>query len=309
MSLYTVVIASLCDDARAARLKRACESVRAAAGDIDYSILIVANGPRVSSSVLDWLATRSDVRVIRLRSGSHPLARRVGAEMADSEFLGFLDDDDELLPDTVGRKIAYFREHPDVDVFVTDGLRVNGSTVTTVFPPPESRRSDLIEVMMGVGWGACSLTLRMQKVDLSAFDPQLRHLEWTLSALELARRYKPGFLDEPTYRYYADTPGSLSKSAEHCIAPPEVWRRLSRSYAGTRYDRAVRRRYGRVCHNASWEHAQRGSMGDAWRLHAESLLSPGGGEFLFFSASLLWTSMRRLFSRQGPPGRSADSPG
>jgi len=67
-----VVIASLCDDARIELLKRACESVRAAAGDYDYSIFVVANGTRVSSSVLDWLATKPDTRVIRMRSGSHP---------------------------------------------------------------------------------------------------------------------------------------------------------------------------------------------------------------------------------------------
>jgi glycosyltransferase involved in cell wall biosynthesis len=306
---YTTVIASLCDDTRAAKLQRACESVRAAAGDYDYSIIIVANGARVSPSVLDWLATRSDVRVIRLRTGSQALARRVGAEMATSEFLGFLDDDDELLPDTLALKIAYFRGHPEIDVLVTDGLCVDGASVTKVLPPPDARSADFIEMMMGVGWGACALTLRTQNVDLNAFDPQLRHLEWTLSALQLARRYKFGFLDEPTYRYYADTPGSLSKSDEHCFAPPEIWRRLSKSYAGTRYDRAVRRRYGKACHDASWEHAQRGSMRNAWRLHAESLRSPGGGEFLLFSAKLVWVSLRHLFGRGTAHRRSAGSHG
>ncbi|MBK6388206.1 MAG: glycosyltransferase family 2 protein [Rhodoferax sp.] len=61
--------------------------------------------------MLEWLAARPDTRVIRLRSGSHPLARRVGVEMADSEFLGFLDDDDELTPNTLAPKIAHFRAH------------------------------------------------------------------------------------------------------------------------------------------------------------------------------------------------------
>ncbi len=307
--LFSVVIASRCDDARAAQLQRACESVRAMAGDSDYSIIIVANGPRVSDSVLAWLATRSDTRVIRLRSGSYPLARRVGAEMADSEFLAFLDDDDELLPNTLAPKIAYFRQHPEVDVLATDGLCVNGSTITKVFPPAEVRPADPIEMMMRVGWGACALTLRAQKIDLSAFDSEFRHLEWTLSAFVLARRYKFGFLDEPTYRYYADTPGSLSKSADGYIAPPELWRRLSQSYAGTRYYSAVRRRYGKVCHNASWECAQQGRVRDAWRLHAQSLLAPGGRAFVLFSARLTWVCVRGLFVRPGSHGRSAGSPG
>ena len=294
--LFTVVIASLCDDARSELLKRACESVRAMAGDYDYSIIVVANGPRVSSSVLDWLATRPDVRVIRLRSGSHPLARRVGAEMADSEFLAFLDDDDELMPNTLARKIAHFRQHPEIDVVVTDGLRVNGSTVTKIFPPPEARCADFVETMIRAGWGACALTLRMQNIDLSTFDAELRYMEWTLTALELARRHRFGFLDEPTYRYYETTPESLSKSPEYNLAGPEVWRRLSKGYAGTRYDAAVRRRYGTVCHNVSWECARQGRMRDAWRLHAKSLRSPGGVAFVPFSATLLFASLRRLFA-------------
>jgi glycosyltransferase involved in cell wall biosynthesis len=291
-----VVIASLCDDARETLLKRACDSVRVAAGDHDYSIIVVANGARVKPSVLDWLASRSDVRVIRLRSSSHPLARRVGAEMADGEFLAFLDDDDELMPGTLVRKVAYFREHPEVDVLFTDGLRVNGSTVTNIFPPAAARRADLVETMMRTGWGACALTLRTQNIDLSALDAELGHMEWTLTTLELVRRYKFGFLDEPTYRYNEDTPNSVSKRAEHHLAAPEVWRRLSRSYAGTRYEALVRRRYGTVCHHVARECARRGHMRDAWRLHAESLQSPRGLAYVPFSATLLLASLRSLLA-------------
>jgi glycosyltransferase involved in cell wall biosynthesis len=292
--LFTVVIASLCDDARSELLKRACASIRAMARDHDYSIIVVANGPRVSSSVLDWLASRPDIRVIRLRSGSHPLARRIGAELAESEFLAFLDDDDELMPNTLAPKVAHFRQHPEDDVLVTDGLRVSDSSTTRIFPPVEARCADFMETMMRAGWGAGALTLRMQNIDLSAFDAEFRHMEWTLTTLELARRHRFGFLDEPTYRYYETTPDSLSKRAEHALATPEVWRRLSVSYAGTRYHAAMRRRYGTTCHTASWECARQGKMRDAWRLHVESLWCPGGAGFVPFTAKLLVASLRRL---------------
>ena len=299
--LFTVVIASRCDDARRESLKRACESVRAMAGDSDYSIIVVANGTGVSSSVLDWLATRPDIRVIRLRSGSYPLARRIGAELADSEFLAFLDDDDELISNTLAPKIAYFRQHPEIDVLVTDGLRVNDSTVTRIFPPPEVRCVDFVETMMRAGWGACALTLRTQNVDLAAFDAEFRHMEWTLTALLLARRHRFGFLDEPTYRYYEATPDSLSKNADHSLAAPEVWRRLSAGYAGTRYEGAMRRRYGTMCHGASSECARQGRMRDAWRFHTESLRSAGGFAFVPFSARLLFVSLQRLLNSRLKP--------
>jgi hypothetical protein len=218
----------------------------------------------------------------------------MGAEMAESEFLAFLDDDDELIPDTLAPKIDYFREHPEVDVLVTDGFRVNGSKLTKIFPAPTTRGSDLVEAMMRAGWGAGALTLRRQSIDLSAnFDAEFHHLEWTLTALSLASRYRCGFLDEPTYRYYEDTPNSLWKSAQHSLAATDVWCRLSKIYAATPYAPTVRRRYGLACHNASWECARQKKIGQAWRLHAKSLLSPGGASFLLFSARLLFSSLRR----------------
>jgi hypothetical protein len=264
------------------------------AGNHDYSIIVVANGPRVSSSMLDWLENRADVHVIRLRSGSHPLARRVGAEFANCEFLAFLDDDDELMPNTLAPKITYFRQHPEIDVLVTDGLRVSDSKVSKIFPPPEARYADFVETMIFTGWGACSLTVRTRNIDLSAFDAEMRHMEWTLTALELARRYRIGFLDEPTYRYYETTPNSLSKSVEHNLAAPRGWRRLTISYAGTPYEALVRRRYGTMCHYASWGCAREGNMRAAWRFHAESMCSPGGVAFIPFSAKLILLSLRRL---------------
>lgn len=293
--LFTVVIASVCDEARSSLLKRACDSVRAMAGGLDYSIIVVANGSRVSASVLEWLAVRPDVEVIRLRSGSHPLARRVGAEMASCEFLGFLDDDDELMPGLLERKIAYFRDHPEVDVLVTDGWRVSSSGTTNIFPQPRARSADLVQTMMQMGWGACAITLRSQNVALSAFDAEFRHMEWTLTVLLLARRYRIGFLDEPAYRYYETTPYSLSKSSDHAFAEPEVWRRLAKEFAGTPYEAYVRRRYAKACHAVSQRFALQGEMGQALRFHAVSLLSRGGLAYLPFSVRLLLYALSRPF--------------
>ena len=291
--LFTVVVASLCNDARSDLLKRACDSVRAMAGDMDYSLIVVANGPGVSPSVLSWLTSRADVRVIRLRSGSHPLARRIGAEMAESEFIAFLDDDDELIANTLATKIAHFREHPDHDVLVTDGLRISESAETKIFPAPESRSADFVETLMRAGWGAGALTLRAQKIDLAVFDPLLRHMEWTLTTLELANRHKFGYLDAPMYRYYETTPNSLSKAAAHNLAAPDVWRRLSRTYAGTRHEDAVRRRYGNMCHNASQECSNQGRMSEAWHLHFESMRAPGGLTYMPFGLKLAVAWLRR----------------
>lgn len=292
--LLNIVIASVCDESRADRLQRACNSVRAMAGDHSYAIIVVANGNRVSPTVLTWLRARSDIRLVQVRTGSYPLARRVGVEMADAEFLGFVDDDDELLPNTLGKKLAYFRAHPDVDVLISDGLRVNGSATSRILPRAEERGTDVVDTMMRSGWSACSLTLRTKNIDLAAFDSEFRQMEWTLTALQLARHHKVGLLDEPMFCYYEDTPNSLSKSVDHELAAPEVWRRLSSQYAGTPYEKTMRHRYRHACHNASWQHARLGNLREAWRLHWQSMQSPGGLKaYLPYSRKLLLASLRR----------------
>jgi len=192
-----------------------------------------------------------------------------------------------------------------VDVLVTDGFRISGSSAERIFPPLEVRGGNLIETMMGAGWGAGALTLRTETVDLAVLDAEFRHLEWTLAAFQLARRYKLGFLDEPTYRYYEDTPNSLSKRFEHRLAAPEVWRRLSESYAGTPHELKVRQRYGNECHNVAYELVVRGRLGEAWMSHLRSLVAPGGFANLPFTARLLLASIvdpfrRRNALRSGP---------
>ena len=116
-----------------------------------------------------------------------------------------------------------------------------------------------------------------------------------MTAFALARHHRFAILDQPMYRYYENTPDSLSKSAEYGVAAPSVWQRLSEVYSGTRYEPMVRRRYGLECHWNSVRCARQGRLRDAWRFHADSLRSPGAASFIPYSAKLGLQSLRALF--------------
>jgi hypothetical protein len=221
----------------------------------------------------------------------------MGAELADSEFLAFLDDDDEFLPDTFAAKLAYFREHPEVDVLVTDGLKVDGSIVEPIFPPAGQLPADTVDALMSLAWGACSLTLRARAIDLSVLDPQFRYFEWTLTVLLLARKHSIGFLQASTYRYYADTPDSLSKHLEFASATPGLWSRVLEAYTGTPYVAKIRRRYLLECDYVARQFAERGMFADAWSYHVRSLASPDGVRYLRFTPRLLAYPLWSLFRR------------
>ena len=84
-------------------------------------------------------------------------------------------------------------------------------------------------------------------------------MEWTLTALELARRHQFGFLDEPTYRYYETTPEFI---VEECRAQSSPRRRCGADCRRDTRVLATTPPCGAVtepmCHNVSWECARQG---------------------------------------------------
>ena len=128
----TVVIASACTRERGELLKRACNSVLADRSGLGQ-ILVVANGANCDASVLVWVAAQSSVQIVRLVSGDHALARRVGAELCRTEFIAFLDDDDEYLPDSLRMRIASLDAAKDASALVSNGLSCDGSNASSFF--------------------------------------------------------------------------------------------------------------------------------------------------------------------------------
>jgi len=100
---------------RAALLREAVGSVLAQTyRPID--IVIVDDGstddatPRV---IAELEAAHPEVRSTRIANGGPGAAREAGRQVADGEFIQYLDSDDVLLPHKLERQVRALREHPD----------------------------------------------------------------------------------------------------------------------------------------------------------------------------------------------------
>jgi len=270
----TVVIASTCTKERGDLLLRACDSVLndGALG----RVLVVANGPRCDPAVLKWITEKPRVDVVRLASGSHPLARRVGAEMIRTDYISFLDDDDEYVTGSLDARVSFLDANPGVVALATNGFFCNGDEHRKFIPPIATLPVDPVLRVLSHGWQSAMLTLRAARVDLSVLDTELRHHEWTYTALCLALTSTLAVVDVVTFRYYR-TPGSLSHDDQHVLTESDMLMRAMTLFRGTpSYEKVLRRRLGRALNDAATLLVARGEVSDALRLHLRALACPGG---------------------------------
>jgi glycosyltransferase involved in cell wall biosynthesis len=288
----TVVIASACTRERGDALRRACESILSGNAHLTR-VLVVANGPKCDSAVLAWLAAQPNVELVRIVSGSYPLARRVGAELAGTEFIAFLDDDDEYLPESVTERIQCLDAQPNAAALITNGLVCAGGTESPLFPPLDQLSPDPVLRTLQHGWQAAMVTLRTAAVNLSVLDTEVRQYEWTYTALCLALTKTVAVQDVVLFRYYL-TPGSLSQGVEHVLAGPAFWDRVIAMVRGSKYERLARERQGRAMHDAAAVLLVRGELRRAWPLCLNGLIRPGGLVRYGLVARLIWASLRQF---------------
>jgi len=93
-------------------------------------------------SLLETIAEENPkVKVIfRDENGNISKATNTAIEMADGEFLLFLDHDDELTPDALGEVGVYLAEHPDTDILYSDDDKIDtdGRRFSPQFKPDYS---------------------------------------------------------------------------------------------------------------------------------------------------------------------------
>jgi glycosyltransferase involved in cell wall biosynthesis len=145
---------------RAERLPAALDSVLAQTMN-DLELIVVDDGS--TDSTPDVLATATErdprVRVIRRDlAGGAPGARNAGIRASAGEFIGFMDDDDQWLPNKAQVQIDYLNAHPTVAIASCFYDRVEEVSARTVpFKGPTTYSSNALQ------WanlpGSCSFVM------------------------------------------------------------------------------------------------------------------------------------------------------
>src|SRR5690348_8062708 len=101
----------------AATLRRACESVRVQSYVAWEHIIVDDGSTDATPDILRELSTDLRVRTKRIANRGPGAALNLGLDMAQGEFIAFLDADDEYLPDHLSAHARAMEEHPEADLW------------------------------------------------------------------------------------------------------------------------------------------------------------------------------------------------
>ena len=107
---------------RADYLRQALVSVFAQTRQ-DFEILVVDDGSTDDTAQVIESMADPRLRYLPQANAGRSVARNRGMEMAQGEFIAFLDDDDLYLPHKLQAQVAFLDGHPDVDL-VASGVQV-----------------------------------------------------------------------------------------------------------------------------------------------------------------------------------------
>lgn len=143
--------------------------------------------------------------VLRERRGGGAAARNAGLRLARGEYVAFLDDDDEWLPDKLARQLEAFERAPDAALVYTGALHIrqrDGRVVQVVKPDREGWvfRELLQQNFIRT---TSSIMVRRQVLEkVGFFDERLPACQdWDL-CLRIAREYPVACVSEPLLRFY-----------------------------------------------------------------------------------------------------------
>lgn len=283
----TIVIPTLCNTARADGLRRAIRSVQRASR-APVCVVLSINGAQVDEDLAASFAQWPEVRCVRNAVGSLPLARATGRRAVTTPYYGFLDDDDELLDGAIDRHLARLTGDGTIDLSVCNGLRQLGDAREPVLESIGGIDADPMGELFRRNWlASCAGLYRAATIGSEYFDDLPVYAEWTWLAFRLLMEGKRvAAIAEPGFVIH-DTPVSMSKSAAYKASFVPLYQRMQGLRPPAAIAQVLRRRLCDARHDLAGEMLAEGRLGEAARLHLQSLQPPYGLRYLSYTRKLL----------------------
>jgi len=294
----TIIMPTMATSERARSLRRAIASVTSDQ-ETPAIPLVVVNGTRFDRDVLDSLKADRSIHCFYLEVGDLPGAINFGRSQVDTEFFGFLDDDDRYYPWAIGERLEAMDKDSSADVVVSWGEK---ETPTGAERTPAAELFCCDDPLRGVlyaNWlASCGGLYRSDSVPVSYFDPTVRYLEWTYLAFRLALDRSVRFLaSERPHFFIANTLGSASKSLDYAFGVLAALRRMTDFDMPPDVRRLLAIKTATNLQILAYRMSCQGDLAAAWRLHFESLAYPAGLKYLARTPRLVARSLyNRLFT-------------
>jgi len=287
-----IIIATTGAAERSHSLLEAIESVLSQKG-VQATPRVVLNGKIYDHSVLEALNARTDIKLHYEEEGNLPKAIAIGRSLVESEFFGFLDDDDILLENALARKLDKFLQYPATDVVAGNGYFDQFGKGELMRNSFDDCRADPLSALMDRNWlASCGGLYKTTAIDQSYFLDLPKYFEWTWVAFNLALNGKQiQFLDAPTF-HVRDSDDSLSKEEGNVAALIAFVKKMSETALNHPIQKKLKIRLGAAYHMASQKALSKGSTKDAWNYHLRSVNALNNLGYLTFTRHLLWSSWK-----------------
>ena len=191
---------------RADLLPRAIKSVQAQTWT-DLEIIVVSDGSEDDTKAVVEALAKEDARIkfieyFPARGGN--VARNTGIEYASGEFVAFLDDDDEFVPEKLEKQMAVMESDPEIGLVYT-GVRVIYANEGVEYASVPKAAGDLSsKILLDNIIGTTSTVMARKELLLQAgkFDVQLRALQDFDLWIRVCQLCKVGCVSEEMIRYY-----------------------------------------------------------------------------------------------------------
>ncbi|MDP4192043.1 MAG: glycosyltransferase family A protein [Bacteroidota bacterium] len=149
------------------------------------------------------------------RSGG-AVARNAGINSARGEYIAFLDDDDEWLPEKLSKQVACLQKNNQIGIcytgkeIVKTGNKIAGfgKSYSFRYPPSKNHFRDIMSDNF-VGITSSVIIPRSILLEVKGFDEKLPCFQDYELFIRILHRWKAYGINEPLVRYY------LEKSVEH----------------------------------------------------------------------------------------------
>ena len=277
----TIIIPTLASRARATSLLGAIRSVTSEQ-EIPAVPIVVANGTRFNPDLVDQLKSDRSLRYFYLEESGLSRALNFARKQVDTEFFGFLDDDDYYYPWAIRERLDTLEADPTADVAVSWGERETPDGLRRSPAAEELDVNDPLCSLMRSNWlTSCGGMFRAANISSEYFDPTVPSLEWTYVAFRLALERKIRFVvtDRPHY-FVANTPGSASKSLDYVHGVRVVLEKMAAWPLPPDLRQALTAKRIANLHKLAEQHRIEGKLASAWGFHLKSLVHPKGLKYL-----------------------------
>lgn len=223
-----------------ALIKRALESALAQTYKNIVVMVVDDNrgdkGEAYTQSLLEGLRSYPQVAYQKTQDGhGAQAARNTGLKLSNSEFIAFLDDDDEWMPELAEKEIALLRAHPDAGMAFCMGYKVYEDETPVrreYYCKPENfvaepTFADML-VQDRVGTTTQAVMRRSALVRVGKFDvEQVARQDYEMW-LRISREMPIVGVPEPLFNYNMHCADQISRSSERAIAG---YRRVYEKYA------------------------------------------------------------------------------